>query len=209
MPFEVDAFRYRGPSREDCYQLFSDLGFRSLTMEYAPTADSITKDYSLVTDTDGLERLVAEIRDAGRFALRVLADQPGAMRAGIVGLAVSTHARTARYIPMRHSGMHTGPQLTVSETLATLKPLLEDESIEKVGHDLKFDAMVLARHGITLRGLGLDTMLASYLLDATRSGTRSKIRPSNISDIRLSPKRTSADAARRPLPSAICLPTPP
>ena len=131
VPFEVDAFRYRGPSREDCYQLFSDLGFRSLTMEYAPTADSIDKDYSLVTDADGLERLVAEIRDAGRFALRVLADQPGAMRAGIVGLAISTRARTARYIPMRHSGMHTGPQLTVSETLATLKPLLEDESIEK------------------------------------------------------------------------------
>ena len=168
--FEVDAFRYRGPSREDCYQLFSDLGFRSLTMEYAPTADSITKDYTLVTDTDGLAQLVAEIRDAGRFALRVLADQPGAMRAGIVGLAVSTRARTARYIPMRHSGMHTGPQLTVSETLAALKPLLEDESIEKIGHDVKFDAMVLVRHGITLRGLGLDTMLASYLLDATRSG---------------------------------------
>jgi len=66
--------------------------------------------------------------------------------------------------------MHTGPQLTVSETLAALKPLLEDESIEKIGHDVKFDAMVLVRHGITLRGLGLDTMLASYLLDATRSG---------------------------------------
>ena len=170
VPFEVDGLRYRGPSREDCYQLFSDLAFRSLTMEYAPTADSITKDYSLVTDTEALERLVADIRAAGRLALRVLPDQPGAMRAGIVGLAVSTRARTARYIPMRHSGMHTGPQLTVSETLSILKPLLEEESIEKVGHDLKFDAMVLARQGITLRGLGLDTMLASYLLDATRSG---------------------------------------
>jgi len=170
VPFEVDALRYRGPSREACYQLFSDLGFRSLTMEYAPTADSITKDYALVTDSEGLERLAQEIREARRFALRVIPDQPGAMRAKIVGLAVSTHARTARYIPMRHSGMHTGPQLTVAETLSAFKPLLEDASIEKVGHDLKFDAMVLARQGITLRGLGLDTMLASYLLDATRSG---------------------------------------
>ena len=50
-----------------------------------------------------------------------------------------------------------------------LKPLLEDESLAKVGHDLKFDAIVLARHGITLRGLETDTMIASYLLDATRS----------------------------------------
>ena len=51
-----------------------------------------------------------------------------------------------------------------------MKAVLEDPSIEKVGHDLKFDLIVLARHGITLSGLGMDTMLASYLLDATRTG---------------------------------------
>ena len=92
------------------------------------------------------------------------------MRAGIVGLAFSTKPRWARYVPLRHQGMHNGPQLTVDEALATLKPLLEDASVEKVGHDLKFDAVVLERHGVRLAGLGVDTMLASYLLDATRSG---------------------------------------
>src|SRR5262249_34143751 len=54
--------------------------------------------------------------------------------------------------------------------VTALKPLLEDPDIEKIGHDLKFDAIVLERHGIRLAGLGLDTMLASYLIDATRSG---------------------------------------
>jgi DNA polymerase-1 len=170
VPFEINAYRYRGPSQEDCYKLFSDLGFRSLTMEYAPTADTIVKDYALVTDAAALDALVRELQTVTRFAIRVLPDQPGAIRAGIVGLSISTRPRSARYIPMRHSGMHTGPQLTVSEALNALRPLLEDEAIEKVGHDLKFDAIVLARHGVTLRGLGLDTMLASYLLDATRSG---------------------------------------
>ena len=48
-------------------------------------------------------------------------------------------------------------------------PVLEDPALRKVGHDLKFDAIVLARHGVTLRGLETDTMIASYLLDATRS----------------------------------------
>jgi DNA polymerase-1 len=48
--------------------------------------------------------------------------------------------------------------------------VLENPSIEKIGHDLKSDSLVLARHGVTLRGLSVDTMLASYLLDATRSG---------------------------------------
>ena len=51
-----------------------------------------------------------------------------------------------------------------------MKPLFEDEAIRKVGHDLKFETIVLARHGITLRGLAFDSMLASYLLDATRPG---------------------------------------
>lgn len=168
--FDIDAFRYRGPSREACYALFAELGFRSLTMEFAPTADSIVKDYRLVTDGAALEQLVGAIRAAGRMALRVLPDQAAAVRAGIVGVAVSVAPRAARYLPLRHAGMHTGPQLTVAEALAALKPVLEDERIEKIGHDLKADALVLARHGVALGGLGLDTMLASYLLDSTRSG---------------------------------------
>ncbi|MGE3959569.1 MAG: DNA polymerase I [Vicinamibacterales bacterium] len=170
VPFEPDTLKYRGPSREDCYRLFTDLGFRSLTMEYAPTADTVSADYALVTDLEGIDALVEEIRQAGRVAIRVLPDRDGAMRAGIVGITASTQARRARYIPMRHAGMHTGPQLTVADALARLKPVLEDPAIEKLGHDLKFDAIVLARHGVSLVGLGLDTMLASYLLDATRSG---------------------------------------
>jgi DNA polymerase-1 len=53
--------------------------------------------------------------------------------------------------------------------LGALQPPLENAAIAKIGHDLKFDAIVLARHGITLRGIETDTMIASYLLDATRS----------------------------------------
>ncbi len=170
VPFDPEALRYRGPSRDACFRLFSELGFRSLTMEYAPTADTITKDYRLVTDAPALSALIAEIRTAGRVALRVLPDRSASVRAGIVGIALSTAPRTARYVPLRHAGMHAGPQMTVQAALDALRPVLEDDTIEKVGHDLKTDALVLARHGVSLRGLGLDTMLASYLLDATRSG---------------------------------------
>src|SRR6185436_8211746 len=52
---------------------------------------------------------------------------------------------------------------------AVLKPVLENPAIGKVGHDLKFDAILLSRHGVELRGLDIDTMIASYLLDATRA----------------------------------------
>src|SRR5581483_9603788 len=60
----------------------------------------------------------------------------------------------------------------VSDALAVLEPVLENARVKKIGHDLKFDAILLARHGVELRGLDTDTMIASYLVDATRSTHR-------------------------------------
>ncbi|HEV8317353.1 MAG TPA: DNA polymerase I [Vicinamibacterales bacterium] len=177
---EFESLRYRGGSRERCYELFTRLDFRSLKNEYAPTADSIQKDYKLVQTVEELDALVAELRAAGEFALRVIPDQPLAMRSDIVGLAFATADRRARYLPLGHTAPDAGTDLLaaasapppVARELAfeRLTPLLADEGIRKVGHDLKFDMVVLARHGIALRGLAFDSMLASYLLDATRPG---------------------------------------
>ena len=92
------------------------------------------------------------------------------MRAAIVGMSFSTSARDGDYVPIGHRSLDNTESLPLDIALGALRPLLEDEAVGKEGHDLKFDAIVLARHGVTLRGLDLDTMLASYLLDATRSG---------------------------------------
>jgi DNA polymerase-1 len=172
VPVSVDfeTLRYRGASRGRCYDLFTRLGFRSLTQEYAPTADTVEKDYGVIRDLDELDAAIEELREAGEFALRILPDAPAAMRAGIVGLAFSTADRRARYLPLGHEGLDSGGQIPRAEALARLKPLLEDAGVRKLGHDIKFEVIVLARHGITLRGLAFDSMLASYLLDATRSG---------------------------------------
>ena len=183
VPIEVDfeSLRYRGASRERCYELFSRLAFRSLMNEYAPTADTITKDYALIATEAQLDALIAELRTAGEFALRLIPDQPAAMRASIVGLAFSTADRQARYVPMGHEGDDGGgadllsaasapSQVDRGVALEKLKPLLEDPAVRKVGHDLKFDMEVLEQHGITMAGLAFDSMLASYLLDATRPG---------------------------------------
>ena len=61
------------------------------------------------------------------------------------------------------------PSIAVRTALDVLRPVLEDAAIGKSGHDLKFDAIMLARHGVTLHGLDTDTMLTSYLIDATRA----------------------------------------
>ena len=74
--YDVASFRYRGPSRDTCYTLFSELGFRSLVTEFAPTADTTARDYRLVTDLASLRAVASEIRAAGRFGVRVIADSP-------------------------------------------------------------------------------------------------------------------------------------
>ena len=177
--FDPDAVRYQGADRAACFELFTRLGFRSLVMEFAPTAETVGKDYGLILSTDQLNELAGELKAAGRCSLRVIPDAPSAMLAGIVGIAFATAPRRARYVPLVDGASggglfdapeaEHGPGLEASTTLAVLKPLLEDPTIPKIGHDLKFDAIVLRRHGIVLDGFGTDTMLASYLLDATRS----------------------------------------
>jgi DNA polymerase-1 len=182
VPVEVDfeALKYRGASRERCYELFTRLAFRTLVNEYAPTADSIQKDYALIRTVSELDALVAGLRAAGEFSLRVVPTEPSAMRASIVGISFSTRDREARYVPLGHEGddgdrdllAGTGAPEQLDRRVAfdRLRPLLEDASIKKMGHDLKFDIVVLARHGIAVAGLEFDSMLASYLLDATRPG---------------------------------------
>src|SRR5688500_7578955 len=167
--FDPEALRYRGADRERAFAHFTRMGFRSLVMEYAPTADTVAKDYALVETADAVRALVQELREAGHFALRVLPDAPSAMLAGIVGISFSTAGYRAQYIPLsappqaaadlfgepEASTATDGPG--VDEALTLLRPILEDPAIGKVGHDLKFDAIVLGRHGVTLRGLATDT----------------------------------------------------
>ena len=178
--FDAESMRYRGSSRQRCFELFSKLGFRTLVMEFAPTADTVGKDYALVETMEAVSALAADLRAAGRFAVRVLPDLPSAMRASIVGVSFSIAAHQARYVPLGGGGAGLGlagglagfgPEegLDRRAVLDVLRPVLEDPAIRKVGHDLKFDAIVLERHGVALRGLETDTMIASYLVDANRS----------------------------------------
>jgi DNA polymerase-1 len=167
--FEPELFRYRGPSNERCYALFSKLGFRTLVTDFAPTASSIEKDYAAVGSLEELAALARTLREAGRFSLRVVADGASCVRASLIGIVFSLAPRQARYVPLAHEGFAGGTSLDRAAALERLRDVLADPAIAKVGHDLKADVIVLARHGVAVEGLQFDTMLASYLIDATKS----------------------------------------
>ncbi len=179
----LDSLHYTGPDRPACYALFSRLGFRTFTSDFAPAAGAAAAaghaaagaaapaatHYAIVETVDGLAEAVNQARAAGRVGLRVIGDDTGPMRAGLVGIAFAWAEGHARYAPLGHRARDEVANLETRAAIRAIAPLLEDPRVEKVGHDVKYDAIVLARHGVTVAGPGFDTMLASYLIDSTRA----------------------------------------
>jgi DNA polymerase-1 len=91
------------------------------------------------------------------------------MQARLVGLSFSVRAGEAYYLPVGHDYTGAPPQLDRDLALARLKPLLEDGGRPKVGQHIKYDMNVLSLYGVELAGVAFDTMLESYVFNATGS----------------------------------------
>ena len=89
------------------------------------------------------------------------------MDAEIVGLSFAVEVGEAAYLPLSHDYEGAPTQLKRDEVLEIFKPLLESEKLKKIGQNLKYDRNVLLNHGIDLRGIEHDTMLQSYVCDAS------------------------------------------
>ncbi len=128
----------------------------------APPPD-LPRHYETVTTAEALERWLVALRGAELFAFDTETTSLDYMRAEIVGVSFSIEPGTAAYVPLAHVYPGAPEQLPRAQVLAQLKPLLEDAARGKVGHNLKYDAHVLAGAGISLAGLRFDTMLESYV----------------------------------------------
>jgi DNA polymerase-1 len=132
----------------------------------ASIPDRVVRRYATVLTEAELERWIGRLGRVELFAFDTETTSLDYMKAEIVGLSFAVDAGEAAYVPLAHAYLDAPAQLDRSTVLAALKPLLEDPARPKVGHNLKYDAHVLANHGIALAGLAHDTMLESYVLDA-------------------------------------------
>ena len=130
----------------------------------APPLEVIT-----VLSLSQLDEWLAAIEEAPLFAFDTETTSLDYMQAEIVGVALAVATDRAAYIPLAHDYPGAPEQLNRDLVLTRLQPLLEDSQRAKVGQNLKYDANVLANYGITLRGIAHDSMLESYVLDATGS----------------------------------------
>jgi DNA polymerase-1 len=132
-------------------------------LEVRPDIANAPRRYETVLDLATFDRWCQALERAELFAFDTETTSLDYMVAQIVGVSFCIEPGVAAYVPLRHEYVGAPEQLDRDAVLARLKPLLESESHHKIGHHLKYDAHVLANHGITLRGMRHDTMLESYV----------------------------------------------
>ena len=132
-------------------------------------AAAVETQYETILTQEAWQRWLDKLKQAPLFAVDTETTSLDYMQAELVGLSFAVTAGEAAYVPIGHDYLDVPTQLDAAQVLAEIKPLLEDASRPKLGHNLKYDMSVLARHGITLAGVAYDTMLESYVLDSTAS----------------------------------------
>jgi DNA polymerase-1 len=122
--------------------------------------------YHLVNTEELFAEFLNQLRQQKRFAFDTETDDLGAMRSNLVGMSFSWEKGTGYYVPVRapEGQFH----LPADRVLPAIKPILEDPALEKVGHNIKYDLLVMRCLGIDVRGVALDSMVAAFLLDASR-----------------------------------------
>lgn len=147
--------------------LFADADSAGPVEEVVDTAETHkTCSYSLVDTQEKFDQFLADLKKQTRIAIDTETDALGAMQSNLVGLSFAWADRCGFYVPVK------GPEgcacLPCNQVLQALRPVLEDPKIKKVGHNLKYDLMVLRQAGIIVQGVELDTMVAAFVLDASQ-----------------------------------------
>ncbi|TDJ26843.1 MAG: DNA polymerase I [Gammaproteobacteria bacterium] len=176
VPLEVgiDDLKTPRPNTAQLQDLYTTFEFKAWLDEVAgsgegesqPRTATAERNYHCVDNIADLAKWVQRLASAELFAFAVKTSSDDYMNADLVGFSFSAEAGEAAYVPVGHDYVGAPSQLSLSEVLEVLKPLLEDPGTIKVAQNSKYDLSVLARYDIELKGIGYDTMLESYVLDS-------------------------------------------
>jgi len=180
LPVSTQDLQADAANLEDLRELYSRFELRTLLRQLdehaieaaaefdtGPDAETtFAASYETVLDWPAFDAWLEKINNADLVAVDTETTSLDYMAAEVVGVSLSVAAGEAAYIPLAHDYPGAPDQLPRSEALEKLREFLENPNKKKVGHHLKYDAHVLARHGISLQGMAFDSMLESYVLNS-------------------------------------------
>ena len=181
---KIEEFILKSVDQDKLYSFLREMEFNRLLSsaisKYGDTNNLVTKDidknsektteitkknYQLIKNEKEIEDWMKQSEEIGEFAIDTETTSLDPHTAKLVGISISNSIGNACYIPLNHV---SGNNLDEKKVLSILKNYLEDESIKKVGQNIKFDFIVFYHRGITLNSME-DTMLMSYTLDAGKN----------------------------------------
>ncbi|MBD3391995.1 MAG: DNA polymerase I, partial [Chitinivibrionales bacterium] len=151
-------------NRDASVAFFKEMGFQSLLRDplFGPTGKTAFS-VTTISTVPELDKAVAEIQRAGHVSIDTETTSMEPRNAGLVGISLAVETSAAWYIPVGHDD--SGANLSLDTALASLRPVIESEAIAKIGQNLKYDYQVFKKHGIALKGIAFDTMIAAYLIE--------------------------------------------
>ncbi|MCB1084654.1 MAG: DNA polymerase I [Chlamydiia bacterium] len=164
-PKEKEFYHLSGPNFDQLSQFYREMHFNTLLKELGqenitldPESPPVEKEvsYHLVDSEKELKELIKRLEKEKELCIDTETDQLSPLAARLVGVGVGIHPHEAWYVP-------TNGNLSLETVLAYFKPLIENPNIAFYGHNIKYDIHILKNHGIDLKTVGFDTMVASYL----------------------------------------------
>lgn len=137
--------------------------------DVTPTSDFSLPACQTISDLATWQHWLATARQEGCLCFDLETTGLNSFDSRIVGIGLMTQTLGSAYLPLAHQELTEMTQLPMDAALNAIKPLLEDAQLAKLGHNLKYDRHILLNHGISLAGTCDDTMLESYIVNATAS----------------------------------------
>lgn len=166
--FDPNRFHIKSPDRKKLAELFAELEFKQLQAAFSNPPDLSRKRYVPIQEEISLRALLSKLEKTARIAIDTETTSELPMHAELVGISLAVEPDEAFYIPLGHDSLPADAQLDRRSVLLQLKPIFENPSIRKIGQNIKYDWIVLNRHGVELEGVSFDTMVASYLIDPSK-----------------------------------------
>lgn len=172
---DIDEMVNKPPDLKELRQLFEAYEFRILLNRLSElgeteaqesfSIDSVEKNYRLIQKKSDFDELVRQLKTSPFFVFDTETTGLDTFDSDILGIALSLQPFDACYLALNDPES----ELSAEEILNSLRPIFEDPAVQKGGQNIKYDGLMLYRHGILLKGISFDTMIADYLI---RPGTR-------------------------------------
>jgi len=165
--FNVEELKRKESDKTKLFKIFKELEFRKLLKEFAPE-DRWEANYEIIKDDADLKELIRKLKDAKLFAFDFETTNSNPHKAVPIGISFCLREKEAYYIPLLSEKEKDQENFLIQDVFKQLKVILENKNIKKIGQNVKYEIIILARYGIRTEGIYFDTMIASYLLNPSK-----------------------------------------